>query len=182
MWALNRRRGELAGLLTREEVIARVAAARPLQGWVIGQGWNANGWASPPHRMALDRVQQGPVCLDSLDVHAAWLNSAALATAGITRDTPDPCGGRIVRDATGDPTGLLLERAVELVAPHLPEPAAQVLENPLRDAQAEAHRLGSPGSIMWKAWQYSTRSAGWMPPVNYDCGCSSILQWGRCPA
>ena len=145
MWALNRRRVELAGLLTREEVIARVAAARPIQGWVMGQGWDPNCWASPPHRMALDRVQQGPVCLDSLDVHAAWLNSAALATAGITRDTPDPCGGRIVRDATGDPTGLLLERAVELVAPHLPEPAAQVLEDALRDAQAEAHRLGVTG-------------------------------------
>jgi predicted amidohydrolase YtcJ len=145
MWALNRRRVELAGLATREEVIARVAAARPLQGWVIGQGWDANAWPSPPDRLALDRVQQGPVYLDSLDVHAAWLNSAALATAGITRDAPDPFGGRIVRDANGDPTGLLLERAVELVTPFLPEPPAQVLEEALRDAQVEAHRLGVTG-------------------------------------
>jgi len=145
MWALNRRRVQLAGLLTREEAIARVAAARPLQGWVIGQGWDANGWSSPPHRLALDGVQQGPVYLDSLDVHAAWLNSAALAAAGITRDTPDPFGGRIVRDANGDPNGLLLERAVELVRPHLPEPPAQVLEDALRGAQAEAHRLGVTG-------------------------------------
>jgi len=145
MWALNRPRLELAGLSTREEVIARVAAARPLQGWVIGQGWDANGWASPPHRLALDGVQHGPVYLDSLDVHAAWLNSAALAMAGITRDTPDPFGGRIVRDANGDPTGMLLERAVELATPYLPEPPAQALDNALRDAQAEAHRLGVTG-------------------------------------
>lgn len=145
MWALNRRRVELTGSMTREEVIARVAAAGPLQGWIIGQGWDANGWPSPPHRLALDAVQELPVYLDSLDVHAAWLNSAALAAAGITRETPDPFGGRIVRDASGDPTGLLLERAVELATPHLPEPSAGALDQALRDAQAEAHRLGITG-------------------------------------
>ncbi len=145
MWALNRRRVELSGSLTREEVIARVAAARPLEGWIIGQGWDANGWSSPPHRLALDAAQKGPVYLDSLDVHAAWLNSAALAAAGISRDTPDPFGGRIARDANGDPTGLLLERAVELVTPYLPEPSAPSLDTALREAQAEAHRLGLTG-------------------------------------
>jgi predicted amidohydrolase YtcJ len=145
MWALNRRRVELAGLLTREDVIARVAGACPVEGWVTGQGWDANGWSSPPHRLALDRVQKGPVYLDSLDVHAAWLNTAALATVGITRDTPDPFGGRIVRDANGDATGVLLERAVELAAPYLPEPPAVVLDDALRDAQAEAHRFGITG-------------------------------------
>ena len=145
MWALNRPRLQLVGLSTREEVIARVAAARPLQGWVIGQGWDANGWSSPPHRLALDGVQHGPVYLDSLDVHAAWLNSAGLAIAGITRDTLDPYGGRIVRDANGDPTGLLLERAVELATPYLPEPPAQAFDDALRDAQVEAHRLGITG-------------------------------------
>ena len=145
MWALNRRRVELVGVLSPEEVIARVAAARPLQGWVIGQGWDANGWTAPPNRLALDRVQPGPVYLDSLDVHAAWVNSTALTTAGITRDTPDPLGGRIIRDANGDPTGLLLERAVELMTPYLPEPPAQALDDALREAQAEAHRLGVTG-------------------------------------
>ncbi len=145
LWALNRRRVELSGLRTREEVIARVAAARPVQGWVIGQGWDANGWSSPPDRRALDRVQAGPVYLDSLDVHAVWLNSAALAAAGITRDVPDPYGGRIVRDASGEPTGLLLERAIELVTPHLPDPPPDVLDAALLDAQTEAHRLGVTG-------------------------------------
>lgn len=145
LWALNRRRVELAGLRSREEVLTRVAAAPPQHGWVIGQGWDANGWASPPDRQALDRVQSGPVYLDSLDVHAAWLNSAALLAAGINQDTPDPFGGQIVRDGGGQPTGLLLERAVELVQPFLPQASGPVLDDVLLEAQAEAHRLGVTG-------------------------------------
>ncbi len=94
---------------------------------------------------ALDRVQSLPVYLDSLDVHAAWVNSAALLRAGITRETPDPYGGRIVRDGNGDPTGLLLERAVELMTPHLPQPSPEDLLAAVREAQIEAHRLGVTG-------------------------------------
>jgi hypothetical protein len=145
MWALNRRRVQLAGVTSRDEVLRRVAAAGPVQGWVVGQGWDANGWSTPPDRAALDALHAGPVYLDSLDVHAAWVNTAALAAASITRATPDPFGGRIVRDAAGEPTGLLLERAVELLLPHLPEPPAARLDEALRDAQAEAHRLGLTG-------------------------------------
>lgn len=144
-WALNRRRTELAGVTSREDALARVASAVPVQGWVLGQGWDANGWAVPPDRRVLDRVQAGPVYLDSLDVHAAWVNSAALAAAGITRATPDPYGGRIVRDAAGEPTGLLLERAVELMLPHLPTPPDDVLLEALLAGQAEAHHLGVTG-------------------------------------
>jgi len=145
LWAVNRRRVELTGCRSRAEAIARVAAAVPVQGWVVGQGWDANGWSSPPDRHALDQVQQGPVYLDSLDVHSAWLNTTALHIAGITRDTVDPSGGRIVRDAAGEPTGVLLERAIELVTPFLPEPPADVLEAALLEAQAAAHRVGITG-------------------------------------
>jgi predicted amidohydrolase YtcJ len=145
MWALNRHRLELGEVRSRREVLSRVAQARPDQGWIMGQGWDANGWSSPPERESLDRVQTGPVYLDSLDVHAAWVNSAALVAAGITRDVADPEGGRIVRDANGDPTGLLLERAVELMRPWLPRPTAPALDTALLQAQAEAHRLGVTG-------------------------------------
>jgi predicted amidohydrolase YtcJ len=145
LWALNRRRVQLTDARSRDEVLRRVAAARPVQGWVIGQGWDANGWSVPPDRAGLDAIHAGPVYLDSLDVHAAWVNSAALAAAGITRATPDPFGGRIVRDAAGEPTGLLLERAVELLLPHLPAPPASLLDEALLDAQTEAHRLGLTG-------------------------------------
>jgi predicted amidohydrolase YtcJ len=145
MWALSRRRVQLAGSATREEAVRRVAGSSPVQGWIVGQGWDANGWERAPDRAALDAVQRGPVYLDSLDVHAAWVNSAALAAAGIRRDTPDPFGGRIVRDGAGEPTGVLLERAVELMAPHLPEPPPALLDAALREAQAEAHGLGITG-------------------------------------
>jgi predicted amidohydrolase YtcJ len=144
LWALGRRRVQLAGARTRAEAVARVAGAAPVQGWVLGQGWDSNGWDEAPDRDALDAVQQAPVYLDSLDVHAAWVNSAALAAAGITRETPDPFGGRIVRDAAGRPTGLLLERAVELMT-CLPAPPASVLDAALIEGQAEAHRLGLTG-------------------------------------
>ena len=145
MWALGRRRVQLVGAPTRAEALARVAAGAPSQGWVLGHGWDANRWTERPDRFALDRVHASPVYLDSLDVHAAWVNSAALAVARIGRETPDPPGGRIVRDAAGEPTGLLLERAVELVARVVPAPSAEILDEALRDAQAEAHRLGVTG-------------------------------------
>jgi predicted amidohydrolase YtcJ len=145
MWALSRRQVQLAGAPSRADAVRHVAAAVPVQGWVVGQGWDANGWIEAPDRAALDAVQPGPVYLDSLDVHAAWVNSAALAAAGISRATPDPFGGRIVRDAAGEPTGLLLERAVELMLPHLPRPPADRLDSALLEAQAEAHRLGLTG-------------------------------------
>jgi predicted amidohydrolase YtcJ len=145
MWALVRRQVSLSGARTRAEAVARVAAGAPTKGWVTGHGWDANGWASAPDRYALDAVHAAPVYLDSLDVHAAWVNSAALAVARVTRETPDPPGGRIVRDAAGEPTGLLLERAVKLVASAIPELPADYLDEALREAQAEAHRLGVTG-------------------------------------
>lgn len=145
MWALNRRRVHLAGCRTREEAVTRVAAGVPEGGWVMGQGWDANGWKERPERGVLDVVQPGPVFLESLDVHAAWVNSAALQKAGITRATPDPYGGVIVRDASGEPTGLLLERAVELLLPHLPHTSRSHLTHAIRDAQTLAHQFGVTG-------------------------------------
>jgi predicted amidohydrolase YtcJ len=116
-----------------------------VQDWIIGQGWDANGWRDPPERRALDAVQSGPVFLESHDLHSAWLNTAALALAGIDRNTPDPFGGRIVRDAAGEPTGVLQERAVELARPALPPPGRELLRDALLEGQAEAHRLGLTG-------------------------------------
>jgi len=144
-WALGRRRVQLAGVRTRAEALDRVRAAGVEAGWVLGQGWDANRWEAPPDRWALDAVRKEPVYLDSLDVHGAWLNTAALKAAGIDRSSVDPFGGRIVRDANGEPTGLLLERAVELALPALPVPPDNLLDAALREAQAEAHRLGVTG-------------------------------------
>jgi predicted amidohydrolase YtcJ len=145
LWALGRRRVLLAGAGTRAEALRRVASGTREQGWVLGQGWDANRWEAPPDRWSLDQVTSGPAFLESSDLHAAWANSAALSAAGITRATADPPGGRMVRDASGEPTGLLLERAAQLVQAVLPvsEPGERV--SALKEAQAFAHRVGITG-------------------------------------
>lgn len=94
-----------------------VAASAPGEALHSGR-WNSNRWAVPvqPDRHALDSACPDRVAmLDSVDGHTLWVNSLALHRAGITRDTPDPVGGEIVRDASGEPTGILRESAQELV-------------------------------------------------------------------
>jgi predicted amidohydrolase YtcJ len=149
-WALARRQVDLAHVRTLEEGIERVrryVAANPETGWVRGVGWDRNRWGGFPTRQHLDAVvPDRPVFLESHDIHAAWLNSEALRRCGITASTADPEGGQIVRDAaTGEPTGILLENAKQLAAPHLPRPTAQAVHGALLDAQREAHRLGITG-------------------------------------
>jgi predicted amidohydrolase YtcJ len=92
--------------------------------------------AVAPHR---------PVYLESHDIHTAWLNGEALRRCGITRDTPDPEGGEIVRGLDGEPTGVLKETAMRLAAPHLPVATDGEVREALLDAQAELHRLGLTG-------------------------------------
>jgi predicted amidohydrolase YtcJ len=145
MWALGRSQVHLAGAGSLTEALDRIRRVSPVDGWIVGQGWDANHWGETPSRWHLDPVHAGPVFLHSLDVHAAWVNSATLAAAGIGRETPDPYGGVIVRDAAGEPTGLLLERAVDLVRPLVPDPPADHLSQALLEAQSEAHRLGITG-------------------------------------
>lgn len=147
-WALLRRQVELnaaATLADGVEMVRRHVAAGA-EGWVRGIGWDAHRWGTLPTRADLDAVAPGvPVFLESHDFHAAWLNGEALRRCGITRDTPDPEGGEIVRDAAGEPTGVLKETAVRLAAPHLPVPTEAEVRGALLDAQAELHRLGLTG-------------------------------------
>jgi predicted amidohydrolase YtcJ len=145
MWSLGRQRVHLAGAQSREEAVRRVAGGVADQGWILGHGWDANRWEAPPDRWSLDEVVPTPAYLESIDIHAGWANSAALLAAGIDRDTPDPSGGRIVRDGSGNPTGLLLERATQLLTRVLPQPSATDLLDLVRDAQSVAHRLGVTG-------------------------------------
>ena len=144
-WAMKRRQVDLTGAGTLGEAVGRVSEGNLTQGWIRGQGWDANDWTEPPARQALDPLGADPIFLDSLDVHAAWLNSTALARAGITRDTPDPEGGRIVRDPAGEPTGVLLELAVDLARKVLPEPEPAMLRQALLQAQTAAHHAGVTG-------------------------------------
>jgi hypothetical protein len=99
-------------------VVARHARAEAGRGALIGRGWDANLWPDRPHRALLDQAcPERPVLLHSKDYHALWVNGAALRAAGVTRDTPDPPGGRFERDASGEPDGIVREHAVRAFVP-----------------------------------------------------------------
>ncbi len=114
-----------------DEVIARVRerAARSAGGeWIIGRGWDQNDWPVKefPTAAALDAaVPDKPVWLRRIDGHAGLANSAAMRAAGVTRDSQDPAGGKILRDANGNPTGVFIDEAMELVDRSVPAPSAE---------------------------------------------------------
>lgn len=118
---------DLVGAATLDEACRRVAArARDLRPgeWLLGRGWDQNDWPGQqfPTAADLDRVSSGhPVYLTRVDGHAGWANAKALALAGIDAKTADPPGGRLIRDAAGTPTGVLVDRAQALVTSKIPE-------------------------------------------------------------
>jgi predicted amidohydrolase YtcJ len=141
-WARARRQPDLHGCGSRAEALERVAAA--LAGLpagdapLVGRGWDEGDWEAPPTRAALDALAPTrPVMLHRHDFHTLWVNSAALAAAGITPATPDPEGGRFERDAAGAFTGLVREHAVAAFTA-LEEQAAPTLEEALLDEAASA--------------------------------------------
>jgi predicted amidohydrolase YtcJ len=148
-WALARRRVDLNAAPTLEDglrALADFVARNDGAGWIQGLGWDVHRWGRLPTRQALDAVAGGrPVYLESHDIHGAWLSTEALRRCGITRHTPDPDGGEIVRDAAGEPTGVLKENAMELARAHLPAPGWAEMRAALLDAQHECHRLGLTG-------------------------------------
>lgn len=107
-----------------QAVAERVAKAQPGE-WILGRGWIETHWqpAQFPSRKDIDPVSpRNPVVVERADGHAILVNSAALQLAGITASTPDPPGGRILRDARGEATGMLIDRAEDLVTPRIPDP------------------------------------------------------------
>lgn len=125
-------------------LVAAYAAAHPERPWILGEGWSMSAFPGglAPAALLDAVVGDRPACIESRDGHSAWVNSAALALAGITRETPDPVGGRIERDADGAPMGTLQERAIDLVARLVPPATAEEHEAALLRGQAELHRLG----------------------------------------
>lgn len=92
--------------------------------WITGRGWNQVLWpgkAFPTASLLDEYVKNKPVMLSRVDGHASWVNSKALEIAGITKDTLDPPGGKIVRDDQGNPTGILIDNAESLLYKHLPK-------------------------------------------------------------
>lgn len=142
---------DLAGVDSLAEALERVAArarTTPPGQWLTGRGWDQSLWGDGafPSRQELDRVTPDhPVYLRRKCGHAAWANSRALALAGITEATPDPPGGTIQRDATGAPTGILKERAMDLVERLQQRPTPDQAREAVRLAMAAVHRLGIVG-------------------------------------
>ncbi len=150
-WAIHRGEIDLDNVPTKAEAVARVASqARqvPAGQWIQGAGWNKNIWPDPsfPSAADLDAVSRDhPVALEDKSHHATWVNSRALDLAGITAASEDPPGGEIVRDEAGQPTGILLETAAQLVYKIVPEADVEPMVEALRKGTSEAHRLGLTG-------------------------------------
>ena len=128
--SLSLGRVNLAGAKDAIDIQKRLreyASEHPGNDWILGRGWDYAmfGPEALPHKKYLDEsFPNRPVFLEGYDGHTHWANSKALALAGITRETPNPPNGLIVRDAqTGDATGALKEAAQDLVAKVIPKPA-----------------------------------------------------------
>jgi len=135
---------------SRAECLQRVAErshmAKPGE-WVLGQGWNQNTWVEGFGSAAnLDAIApDNAVYLTAKSLHAGWANSKALALARITVSTPNPKDGIIQRDESGNPTGILFEKAMDLMKAAIPEPAPEELADIIRDIQTHLWQVGLTG-------------------------------------
>lgn len=141
---------DLGEARTLQEAIARVRAApaSSFQGdWLVGRGWDQNDWSDLggqfPDRTSLDAVlADKPVALTRVDGHAVWANGEALRRAEITRQTPDPAGGKILRDANGEPTGVLIDNAMDLLTARIPSPTDEDRQSWLAAAMKKCSQVG----------------------------------------
>jgi predicted amidohydrolase YtcJ len=132
-------------LAAAQERIRAYVQTHPDRSWYLGDGWNQVVWGLGRFPLAseLDAVvPDRPAVLYRIDGHALWANSAALRAAGITPETQDPVGGRIERDATGKPSGVLVDQAMELINPVIPKPSVAEEIAALKAALAHMNSVG----------------------------------------
>lgn len=119
---------DLSDTTSLEDALAKIksfAEENPGRPWILGRGWNQEKWGLGrfPTAAELDAVvNDRPVWLERADNHANWGNTLAITTAGVTAKTPDPAGGKIIRDARGAPAGVFVDNAVQLVGKVVPPP------------------------------------------------------------
>lgn len=131
-----------------EEVVqrarARLQKVKPGD-WVLGRGWNQEHWAVkefPTHHRLSEISPDNPVWFRRVDGHAGIANRKAMELAKITRDTPNPPGGEILRGADGEPTGVLIDNAMELIERVIPDPSVQQIKQRLLAAQEACLAFG----------------------------------------
>ncbi len=168
------------------EKLARFAKTRPAGQWITDGAWDHQQWAVPrlPTRALLDPATgDRPTCIARQDGHMAVCNSLALKLAKITRDTPDPPGGVIVRDASGEPTGVLKDSAMDAVWAARPARTLEELTEALRAAMRHAAKNGVtsvqdlPGNPRdLEAWETLRRRGEMSVRVNYR---PSLSEWEK---
>jgi predicted amidohydrolase YtcJ len=150
-WALSLRQlslAEVASLVDLKDRLAGRTRQTSTGDWIQGLGWNESRWPEPrmPTRVDLDEAAPDhPVILWRSDLHLAVANSRALREADITADTPDPVEGVIDRDESGEPTGILREKAIDLVQDVIPSPTEDETVEAMREGFGLLHRLGLTG-------------------------------------
>ena len=144
---------DLRTAATPREFVRRVAEfanTRKAGEWILGGDWDHTLWPGQPlpRREWIDSITPNtPVFLSRLDGHEALANTAALKAANITKDTPTPAGGEILRDSkTGEPTGIFKDNALGLIARAVPEPSPERVDSAVARAQAYAASLGLTGT------------------------------------
>ncbi|MEP6618841.1 MAG: amidohydrolase [bacterium] len=141
----------LVGTKSYDEVIARVvtqAKGVAAGKWILGRGWDQNQWGDtrfPTHDALSRALPNNPVFLERVDGHAQLANAAAMKAAGITAATKDPSGGRLERSATGDPTGVFVDNAMELVNRVIPPSTREEDRLAIKGAIAESQKWGLVG-------------------------------------
>lgn len=142
---------DLVGTGSYEEIVARVVARSkeaPAGGWILGRGWDQNDWADtrfPTHDALSKALPGNPVVLERVDGHAVLANAAAMKAAGVTAATKDPSGGRLERDAAGNPTGVFVDAAMGLIERVVPPMTKDELRNTVLAAIKETNRWGLTG-------------------------------------
>ena len=141
-------RVNLVGIKSEKEAVAQVqqfSEANPAITWILGRGWNQVLWdnANFPSAKSIDQTTiDRPVWLTRIDGHAGWANSVALELAAINRDTADPVGGQIIRDEDGNPTGVLIDTAMNLVSSQIPSPTLEDEKTALTAAMKALGKFG----------------------------------------
>jgi predicted amidohydrolase YtcJ len=142
---------DLAGIPSVDDAVDTIgdyAARNPQLPWILGRGWNQVLWPVKEFPVASDIdavVDDRPVWLRRIDGHAGWANSKALRIAGIDADTPDPVGGRIIRDRNGEATGVLVDNAMALIEEHVPAPGKGDIRAAFEMAVRKLTSLGMTG-------------------------------------